>query len=63
MVIYIFLGLGGVWAVLGIMQLVEAWGQTDEMKAALAQLLMAVLNVAIAWFLYWRRERRAGWRR
>lgn len=61
--VYIFLGLGAFWGVLGVIQLVDAWGQTDGMKVALAQLVMAAFNVAIAWYLYWRRERKAGWRR
>ncbi len=59
---YLFLGVGLVWAVLGVMRILEGWGQTEEMKVALSFLLMAVFNVGIAWFLYWRRERRSTWR-
>lgn len=58
--IYFFLGLGGIWAISGVMQLFESWGQVDGMRSALGSLLMAVVNVAVAWFLYWRNQRRAG---
>ncbi|MFZ5814767.1 MAG: hypothetical protein ACOY93_05640 [Bacillota bacterium] len=58
MLLYIFLGLGAFWAVLGVVQLVESWGQVDGMKAALTSLIMAALNVGIAWYLHHRAERR-----
>lgn len=61
--ILIFLGLGAFWGLLGVVQVVQSWGQTEGLKVALAQLVMAIFNVAIAWYLNWRRERRAGSRR
>lgn len=61
--VYLFLGLGVFWALLGLTQLAQSWGQTPEMRAALGSLLMALFNVAVAWFLHWRTQRRAGWRR
>lgn len=61
--VYLFLGLGAFWGILGVIQVAEAWGQTDGMKVALAQLMMAVFNVAIAWYLHWRCERKSGYRR
>jgi len=61
--VYLFLGIGLVWAVVGIMQIIEGWGQAEEMKVALTFLLMAVFNIGIGWFLHWRREQRSQWRR
>lgn len=61
--VYFFLGLGVFWAILGVIQVVESWGNVDGLKTALATLIMAVLNVAVAWFLHWRSQRRPHWRR
>lgn len=63
MTLYIFFGLGLFWLVMGLGKVFTSGGQGDELKAALAQLLMAGFNLAIAWYLYWRRERRTDWRR
>lgn len=61
--VYFFLGLAGFWAFLGILQVFDSRGDVGGLKAALPPLVMAFVNVAVAWFLHWRTQRRAPWRR
>lgn len=61
--VLLFLGMTMLWVGLGLVQIVANWGQPEQWRSALSSLLMALLNVAVAWYLYSRRERRTGQRR
>jgi len=53
-----FLIVGIVWAGSGIAQYISHRGEPDATRAAMQALLMAAVNLGVAWYLFWRKEKR-----
>lgn len=60
MVQKVFLVLGIVWMVVGITRFFSGGGGADARSEALQALLMAAVNLAVAWYLAWRQSKREG---
>jgi uncharacterized membrane-anchored protein len=54
----LFLVLGIVWGVAGITQYFGERGDPSATRGAMQALLMAAVNLAVAWYLFWRKEKR-----
>jgi len=58
-----FYGLGAVWVLVAAYQLLALRGDPDQGGTILLFAGMGLLNLAVGWYLDWRRDRRAQTRR
>jgi len=53
-----FLLLGIIWAGSGIAQYFGEHGDPGATRGAIQALVMAAVNLGVAWYLFWRKEKR-----
>jgi len=54
----VFLVLGIIWAGAGISQYFSERGDPVATRGAIQALFMAAINLGVAWYLFWRKEKR-----